>query len=502
MIDLNSGFIVDRCEKSDLVIYYHQVTFTLFQVKHPEKYEIKKKDDKERLRLCRQRKKLGLVKSMNVGDEQCQENQQQPVESTPNSFSTKQALSRSIKRAKKALPVSPCKKTEVISGLVKRYQIRVNLPETQGRKQMVLSEEEKEWLLTFFGRPDITYINPGRKDNVYIGKENSIRRYVQKRYLLWKLRDLLSIISGVDIEGMVVAETYRDSFGYELSSTSLYGFIKAHKQFVFNRDIPQGSCLREVCENACLFAKGLNKRFRLSLPTDPHNLVEENECDSSSASCMTGECSECAPKSFLASKLAENETLDSSESKDIEGDSQDVEYYKWCLVDGKVQKVLINVNENDAVTDWVLSIENLKLHIWRKHTQVAAFNALKKNLEENEILVQCDYSENDKNLAQDEIQSAYFGLSCFSIFSACGYHRSEGVLDKYPITIVSEASDHSRIPAFTCFNKVVEHMLEKINVPVDKVYPWSNGMTAQFRSRFIFMLLSQFDETKNLNDII
>ena len=36
---------------------------------------------------------------------------------------------------------------------------------------MVLSEEEKEWLLTFFDRLDITYINPDRKDNVYIGKK-------------------------------------------------------------------------------------------------------------------------------------------------------------------------------------------------------------------------------------------------------------------------------------------------------------------------------------------
>ena len=80
------------------------------------------------------------------------------------------------------------------------------------------------------------------------------------------------------------------------------------------------------------------------------------------------ECSECAPKSFLASKLTENETLNSSESQDSKGDFQDVEYYKWCQVDGKVQKVLINVIENDAVTDWVSRIENLKLHIRRKRT--------------------------------------------------------------------------------------------------------------------------------------
>ena len=102
-------------------------------------------------------------------------------------------MSPGIKQVEEALPVSPRKKSEVIRGLVKQYQIRVKLSETRGRKRMVLSEEKKELLLTFFDRPDITNINPGRKDNRYIRKENGIRRYVQKRYLLWKLKDLLSI---------------------------------------------------------------------------------------------------------------------------------------------------------------------------------------------------------------------------------------------------------------------------------------------------------------------
>ena len=65
----------------------------------------------------------------------------------------------------------------------------------------------------------------------------------------------------------------------------------------------------------------------------------------------------------------------------------------------------------------------------------------------------------------------------------CGYHRSEGVLNKYPITIVSEASDHSRIAAFTCFNKVVEYMLEKIDVPVDKVLVGWHGRTVSILLR-------------------
>ena len=51
-----------------------------------------------------------------------------------------------------------------------------------------------------------------------------------------KLRDLLGIINGVNIEGMVMAKTYRDSLGYELSFTSLYGLSK-HKTNPFSTEI-------------------------------------------------------------------------------------------------------------------------------------------------------------------------------------------------------------------------------------------------------------------------
>ena len=151
-------------------------------MKHPEKYEIKKKDEGERLRLYRQRRKLGLVKSRNAGDKQRQENEQQPAESTPKSFSTKDKPS--IRQAEKALPVRPRKKTEVIRGLVKRYRSQVKLAETRGRKQIVSSEEEKEWLLTLFDRLDIMYINPGRKENVYICKETGIFFFIHF-ILIW-----------------------------------------------------------------------------------------------------------------------------------------------------------------------------------------------------------------------------------------------------------------------------------------------------------------------------
>ena len=65
-----------------------------------------------------------------------------------------------------------------------------------------LNDEEREWLIEFLDRSDISYTTPGRKDHVYVGKINGEKQYQQKRYLLWKLRDLHEIADGTNITGM------------------------------------------------------------------------------------------------------------------------------------------------------------------------------------------------------------------------------------------------------------------------------------------------------------
>ena len=142
---------------------------------NPEKHQLKKKSERERLRLYRQRKKLGLIQSREETTNDttvpitCEEHQQSTDSSESlKSFRTKQSLSRSIKKAEKALLFSPTKKISYQWLSKTRYQLRIQYQEKRGRKPDLLTEEEQEWLVNVFERPDITYINPGRKDNVYV----------------------------------------------------------------------------------------------------------------------------------------------------------------------------------------------------------------------------------------------------------------------------------------------------------------------------------------------
>ena len=194
---------------------------------NPEVHREKKKEDALRKKIFRERKKLGFIKPKKKLDDPvdipCEPNLSKtsnpvatsetsdPVAtSTPQStpkqvaqssfFATKQSKCRSINRAKKALPTSPNKRKEVVGALSERFALRIAMKKKPGPKKSELTTDEEKWLHEFLDRGDISYVNPGRADNVYVGKREGKRQYIQKRFLLWTLRDLNAIINGFPLK--------------------------------------------------------------------------------------------------------------------------------------------------------------------------------------------------------------------------------------------------------------------------------------------------------------
>ena len=113
-----------------------------------------------------------------------------------------------------------------------------------GRKATELTDEEKQCIVDTLDRADFTYVNPRRKDHIYIGKKDRKHQYCQKRYLLWNLRDLLDILNGNEVAGSTTGvKTFVGRFEKPLPFSLLHNFIRNHRQFIYNQNIPQGSCL-------------------------------------------------------------------------------------------------------------------------------------------------------------------------------------------------------------------------------------------------------------------
>ena len=135
-------------------------------------------------------------------------------------------------------------------------------------------------------------------------------------------------------------------------------------------------------------------------------------------------------------------------------------------------------------------VEILKEHIHPKRRQFQEIRRLTDNLSAEQILIHLDYSENYKSKHQKEIQSAYFGNKSSSLYTACMYYNQGDVVQKLPITVTTEESDKSRVTSLSCVNKVINHSIEKIQQPIETVFILSDGCASQFRSRYVFSLLT------------
>ena len=159
----------------------------------PKKYQLQLAKDRARSQLNRERKRNETI-DLAVDATQTSTTTTKSKEPEQNAFSTRQAYQRSIKRAEKHLSFSQ-KRLEVVGGLAQKFNLRINLPRKRRQKNRTLTDDQENFLLDVFERSDMTYANPGRKDNAYIGKTDGEKTFVQKQYLLWNLRDALNIIN-------------------------------------------------------------------------------------------------------------------------------------------------------------------------------------------------------------------------------------------------------------------------------------------------------------------
>ena len=165
--------------------------------------------DKYRKADALRKKHNRVTMKINVSLEISQNQSLNSSSSSTYSFSNKAVKGRSLKKACDALPKSPRKRSEIVQSLSKKFSLRINFATKKpGRSVNKLSADEIEWLLEFMERPDVTYTNPGRKDQRYIGKENGKSKFIPIHYLLWTLRDLLDMVNGCSL----VVEDGFDSF--------------------------------------------------------------------------------------------------------------------------------------------------------------------------------------------------------------------------------------------------------------------------------------------------
>ena len=149
-------------------------------------------------------------------------------------------------------------------------------------------------------------------------------------------------------------DSFVNRFGRKISFRHFHEFIKANKQYVFNKDIPHATCLCEICENVVDFMQALNQHLpkELILPTNPHDIVEKFSCSSGNNDCMNSKCNVCETPEEIAEVLSSGE---------VEADN--IIFNEWAKVDDRVQKLSTSIDVEEISSRLNAYVKTLKKHI-------------------------------------------------------------------------------------------------------------------------------------------
>ena len=121
--------------------------------------------------------------------------------------------------------------------------------------------------------------------------------------------------------------SFSSEFGCNITFHQLYQFLRKHKEYGYNRNIPHFTCLCEICEDATLLAKGIARACKTKkIATDPRTIVDNNSCDTNSTMCMQGQCNKCSSTDLNPSDFTNS---DAESDSDESMESINVQYMKW-----------------------------------------------------------------------------------------------------------------------------------------------------------------------------
>lgn len=315
----------------------------------------------------------------------------------------------------------------------------------------------------------------------------SITKFYDDHSTKLSLTKTCSVARGSEKQKSVLNKTTRQlhkDFQTEHSSVSLSLFRKLRPKHVLLVDAHRfRTCLCDVCLNLSYKAQALktaglagvhNKYDLLDLTMCPkEGLYYRPECIQRTCGvCGMGKCKD----SLYAMQVEEKET----------------KWKKWETDKDLKRKVQVEKSGNyhDLVKETMEELAPFSVHMHNASWQQQQYRTLRDNLPKNWVVSVQDFAENYRHANQDEISSAYFGYSQSSLLTnVSSYHCStcSARIDESIVFITSDLKHDPYVVKAAC-DKLVLH-LQKRGAVIDKHVIFSDGCSAQFKSKVAFSVL-------------
>ena len=439
-----------------------------------KKMEEERLKDRERKRLKRSKEKLCPLAVLHRR-EQDRKRQQKHREKKRGlkttivkmGFGSKQAQGKAVKKALQALPGTPKRCSTVIESIVGRLtpstRKRIFMP-SSGHGRPSLSEETRSLVESFYLDDQNSRVMPGKKDVLSIRVSDSGPKEKRRK------RNLLDDIDNLHIK---YNEAHPD---HKVGRTKFFQLrpswvipIQEQKQEVCQCIYHENINL--ICESLIKFAR--QKKVMLDFKTinSADTIWSSTVCNIYSESCCWRRCEKCGTDDI--DKLVEPIKQYSKEElelyqwqtivveKKVEGEGQDEEQLdEGGQIDEDYRKKLkLDINENDGESEdqeidefedsletkekdekkkvkrvtkkspTTITVKNLiemlktKLELFSVHnhtniTQLHKFKCMKADLEEGEIIISEDFSENYNLKQQNKIMTAHWSNETLTLVLA------------------------------------------------------------------------------------
>lgn len=363
----------------------------------------------------------------------------------------------------------------------KKYNMKTSLAKCLGIKSGVkryYSIKQKRLktacnLKKFFERDDVSRMTAGKKE--YVTK-NKIQK--QKRFLL---DTLLKLYKKYKNEGGTVSFTT----------------FKRYRPFYI---VPPNLSTRNTC--ACIKHSNLTfkaealKKSGLIKTTDLTDLVSQIVCDVKSKSCMYSECNLCRDKELQITVSADQSQHEVSWYEFI---SKSHEYEKDA--EKKVTKRMVKSQQTGVLHNLVKLIQrdlkSFKVHHYNIYHQYIQYKESIEKLENDEVILHCDFSENYVCKMAQEVQAMHFGSSKIQVTLHTGllYLKNEKPLC---FCTVSPSLKHGPEAIWGHLKPVIDFIKQKFPT-VRRIHFWSDGPTTQYRQKYNFFLFCEITQNEGFH---
>lgn len=314
---------------------------------------------------------------------------------------------------------------------------------------------------------DNSRMSPGKKETITCKKNKK-----QKMYLNDTIGELYKKFKAMHPNIRVGFSTF--------SKKKPFWIVKAK---VSDRD----TCLCVKHENMSLLTSAAHRSGLIEHNTTS-KLISSITCDRWTENCLSRNCLLCSTKQIVFKKVNEDEST---------------YYYKWETI--KETRISVKTKKEITVQRMLKNRINLTKVELRKHIkneinpffdhvyhwihQHETIEKLKKSLEEYDLFINMDFSQNYECKYGAEPQAVHFGVSRESVSLHTGVWFTKNHHQSF--CTLSKDLKHDA-PAIIAHLRPVFKKIFQNNLSIETLHLYSDGPTSQYRSKIFFYLLTNY----------